>query len=69
MRGSKTHAQLRVETTPTLERPLDGWYLTGLVMVWARGGGHDPKGKMKWLWVVEGQGRIWRQSLVLEDFG
>ena len=37
-------------------------------MVWAKGGGHDPKGKIKLL-VAEGQGRIWRQSLVQEEFG
>ena len=63
LRGSKTHVQLRVETTPTLERLLDGWYSTGLVMVWVRGGGHDPKGKIKWLWVwkvkVGSGGRVW----------
>ena len=68
LKGSKTHTQLRVEATPTLERLPGGWYSTALVMVWARSGRHDPKGKIKWLWMVEGQGRIWRQSLVREEF-
>lgn len=56
LKGSKIHTQLRVEATPTLERLPGGWYSTALVMVWARSGRHDLKGKIKWLWLAEGQG-------------